>query len=281
MAFTNAITGTRTSSIQTVPFEFTLSDLPTVGNDSTDSFYLPVVAKNTTATAFTLTGQTLVSGGAVFTPNAEDFAKIRVGDVVSAVSAGTVNIPSPSTYTRTAHIYHSLNFIVLTGTSSLPKDGDGISGTGIASGAKVTRVDTATRTVYLDLANTESSVLASPVTITITPLVRVTGLNTTTRVVTLSANFAGTGTDVAGSITFTPNPFDPVIYFIEGRHTRSGNILTGNYNVYRQTGLAAFDALGTGTDATDLSTVTATTLGSFTIDTDSYFLNARVARSAS
>ena len=281
MAFTNAITGTRTSSVQNVPFDFTLSDLPTVGNDTTDSFYLPVVAKNTTPTPFTITGQTLVSAGAVFTPNAGDFAKIRVGDIVSAVSAGTVTIPSPSTYTRTAHVYHTLNFIVLTGSSTLPKDGDGISGTGIASGAVVTRVDVATRTVYLDLANTESSVLASPVTITVTPLVRVTALNTTTRQVTLSANFAGTGTDVAGSVTFTPSPFDPVLYFIEGRHTRSGNTLTGNYNVYRQTGLLAFDALGTGTDATDLTSVTATALGSFTIDTDAYFLNARVARTDS
>ena len=57
--------------------------------------------------------------------------------------------------------------------------------------------------------------------------------------------------------------------------------MTGNYNVYRQSGLLAFDALGTGTDGTDLTSATATTLGSFTIDTDAYFLNARVERSAS
>ena len=280
MAFTNAITGFRTSSVENVAFNFTLSDLPTVGNDTTDSFYIPVVVKNITPSPFTLTAQTFVSGSATFTPLAIDFARLRVGDVVSAVTAGTVNIPVGTTFTRTAHVYHSQSFIVLTGVTALPKDGDAISGTGIAASAKVVGIDTATRTVYLDLPNTESSVLATPVTVTVTPLVRIITLNPTTRLVTLSHNFAGTGTDVSGSATITPNPFDPAIYHIEGAHTRNGNTLTATYRVFRQTGLLAFDSLGTGTDTSTLDPVLATSLGSFTVNTDDYFSNARVARTS-
>ena len=280
MAFTNAITGIRTSSVENVAFNFTLSDLPTVGNDTTDSFYIPVVVKNITPTPFTLTGQTFVSGGATFTPSVIDFARLRVGDIVSAVTAGTVNIPVGTTFTRPSHVYHSQNFIVMTGATVLPKDGDAVSGTGIAASAKVVGVDAVTRTVYLDLPNTESSVLATPVTVTVTPLIRVITLNPTTRLTTLSHNFAGTGTDVSGSATITPNPFDPVIYNIEGVHTRANNTLTATYRVFRQTGLLAFDALGTGTDTTTLDPLLATSLGSFTVNTDDYFSNARVNRTA-
>ena len=281
MAFTNAITGIRTSSVENVPFNFTLSDLPTVGNDTTDSFYIPVVVKNLIPTPFTFVGQTFVSGGAIFTPSVIGFAKLRVGDVLSSITAGTVSIPVGTTYTRPSHVYHSQSFIVMTGSTTLPKDGDSVSGTGIAASAKVVGIDVASRTVYLDLPNTESSVLASPVTVTVTPLVRVTVLNATTRQVTLSHNFAGTGTDVSGTGVFTPNPFDAVAYHVEGTHTRAGNILTVDYKVYRQTGSLAFDSLGTGTDTSLPSSVSSLQLGSFVLNTDDYFLNARVARSAS
>lgn len=281
MAFTNAITGVRTSSVQTVPFNFTMSDLPTVGNTSDESFYLPITAKDTVATPFTLLGQTVVSSTATFTPSITDFAKLRIGDVVSAVTGGTVTIPVSSTLSRTAHVYHSQNFVVFTGSNSLPKRGDSISGVGISASAVVTRVDITTRIVYLSLPNTESSLFASPISVTVTPLVRILTLNSTTGVVTLSSNFAGTGTDVATSVAFTPGLFDAIVYDIQGTHTRDGNTLTASFKVYKQTGLLAYDALGTGSDATNVASVTSVQLGSFTLNTDDYFANARVARTAS
>lgn len=279
MTVSISTTGTRTSATVVVPVTIPIGDLPTVSNDTTDSFYLPVTYRNFAPTPFTLTGQTVVSGTATFTPSAQDFAQLRVGDIISAVSAGTVNIPSPSTFTRTAHVYHSLDFIVLTGSSALPKDGDAISGTGIGAGAVVTRVDTATRTVYLSVANTESSVLATPVTITVTPAVRVTALNTTTREVTLNANFAGTGTDVSGSITFTPSSFSAVLYYLEAVHTATTvDRLNVAVRAYPQTGALAFDAAGTGTDGTTITSVNPTPIGSFFINTDNYLTNARKPR---
>ncbi len=279
MSVSISTTGSRTSATLSVPVTIDIGDLPTVGNDTTDSLYLPVVYRNFTATPFVLTGQTVVSGAATFTPSVEDFAKLRVGDVVSAVSAGTVTIPSPSTYTRTAHVYHGLDFIVLTGSSTLPKDGDGISGTGIGSGAVVNRVDTATRTVYLSVASTESSLVGSPITITITPLVRISALNTTTRQVTLSANFAGTGTDVSGSLTFTPQAIHSVLYYLEAVHSATTvDRLNIAIRAYIQTGALAYDATGTGTDSTTISSVTAVPVGTFFINTDSYLSNARKPR---
>ena len=279
MTVSISTTGSRTSATLSVPVTIDIGVLPAVGNDTTDSLYLPVVYREFQTTAFTLTGQTVVSGTATFTPSAEDFAKLRVGDIVSAVSAGTVTIPSPSTFTRTAKVYEGLDFIVLTGSSSLPKDGDAISGTGIGSGAVVKRVDTATRTVYLSVVNTESSVVASPVTITVTPVVRIASLNTTTRLVTLNANFTGTGTDVSGSLTFTPSPFAAVLYYLEAVHTAT---TTDRLNIavraYLQTGALAYDLNGTGTDATSISTVTPQPVGTFFINTDTYLTNARKPR---
>jgi len=281
MAFTNEITGVRTSSVQTVPFNFTMADLPTVGNISNESFYLPITAKDTLATPFTLVGLTVVSNTATFTPSIIDFAKLRVGDVISAVTGGTVTIPISSTLSRTAHVYHSQNFVLFTGSNSLPKRGDSISGTGIAISATVVRVDITTRIVYLSLPNTESSLFASPVSVTVTPLVRILSLVSATGIVTLSSNFAGTGTDVATSIAFTPGLFDAIMYDIEGTHTRDGNTMTASFKIYKQTGLLAYDGLGTGSDATTIASVSSVQLGSFTLNTDDYFVNARVARTAS
>ena len=279
MAVSISTTGSRTSATLSVPVTLTIGDLPTVGNDTTDSFYIPVVYKDFAPTPFALTGQTVVSGAATFTPSAEDFAKLRVGDIVSAVSAGTVTIPSPATYTRTAKVYNALDFIVLTGSNSLPQDGDAISGTGIASGAVVTRIDTATRTVYLSAVNTESSLAASNVTITVTPTVRITALNTTTRLVTLNANFAGTGTSVSGSLTFTPSAFNPVLYYLEAVHSAATvDRLNVSVRTYLQTGALAYDVNGTAYDASTISSVSASPVGTFFINTDSYLTAARKPR---
>jgi hypothetical protein len=279
MAVSISTTGTRTSATLSVPVTLTIGDLPTVGNDTTDSFYLPVIYKDFAPTPFVLTGQTVVSGAATFTPSAEDFARLRVGDVMSAVSAGTVSIPSPSTFTRTAKVYNGLDFIILTGSNSLPQDGDAISGTGIAGGATVVRVDTATRTVYLSAVNTESSLAASNVTITVTPVARIASLNTTTRLVTLNGNFAGTGTDVSGSLTFTPSGFNPVLYYLEAVHTATTvDRLSVALKVYPQTGALAYDANGTAYDVSTISSVGATPVGNFFINTDTYLTNARKPR---
>lgn len=279
MSVSISTTGSRTSATLAVPVTLTIGDLPTVGNDTTDSFYLPVTYRDFSPTAFTLTGQTVVSGAATFTPVALDFAKLRVGDIVSAVSAGTVTIPAPATYTRPAKVYNALDFIVLTGVQSLPQDGDAISGTGIAGGAVVTRVDTATRTVYLSAVNTESSLAASNVTITVTPVVRIASLNTTTRLVTLNGNFAGTGTDVAGSLTFTPSPFNPVLYYLEAIHTATTvDRLNVTVRAYLQTGALAYDVNGTAYDASTIASTTAQPVGNFFINTDAYLTAARKPR---
>lgn len=279
MTVSISTTGSRTSATLSVPVTIDIGVLPAVGNDTTDSLYLPVVYREFTTTPFTITGQTVVSGAATFTPSAEDFARLRVGDIVSAVSAGTVLIPSPATYTRTARVYNNLDFIVLTGTNSLPKDGDAISGTGIGVGAVVTRVETDTRTVYLSVPSTESSLAASNVTITVTPVVRVASLNSTTRLVTLNANFAGTGTDVSGSITFTPSPFAAVLYYLEAVHTATTvDRLNVAVRTYPQTGSLAYDVNGTGTDASLVTSVNAQPVGSFFLNTDAYLTNARKPR---
>lgn len=279
MTVSISTTGSRTSATLSVPVTIDIGVLPAVGNDTTDSLYLPVVYREFTTTPFTITGQTVVSGAATFTPSAEDFARLRVGDIVSGVSAGNVLIPSPATYTRTARVYNNLNFIVLTGTNSLPKDGDAISGTGIGVGAVVTRVETDTRTVYLSVVNTESSLAASNVTITVTPVVRVASLNSTTRLVTLNANFAGTGTDVSGSITFTPSPFAAVLYYLEAVHTATTvDRLNVAIRTYPQTGSLAYDVNGTGTDASLITSVSAQPVGNFFLNTDTYLTNARKPR---
>lgn len=279
MTVSISTTGSRTSATLSVPVTIDIGVLPAVGNDTTDSLYLPVTYRNFAPTSFTVTGQTVVSGTATFTPSVEDFARLRVGDIVSAVSAGTVNIPSPSTFTRTAKVYEGLDFIVLTGVSALPKDGDAISGSGIGVGAIVRRVDTATRTVYLTVANTESSLAASPVTITVTPAVRIVSLNTSTRLVTLNGNFTGTGTDVSGSLTFTASSFDAVLYYLECVHTASTvDRLNIAVRAYLQTGSLAYDVNGTGTDASTISTVAPQPVGTFFINTDTYLTNARKPR---
>lgn len=279
MTVSISTTGSRTSATLSVPVTLTIGDLPTVGNDTTDSFYLPVTYRDFAPTPFVLTGQTVVSGAATFTPSVDDFAKLRVGDIVSAVSAGTVNIPAPATYTRTARVYNNLDFIVLTGSNSLPQDGDVVSGTGIAVGAVVTRVDTATRTVYLSLVSTESSLQASNVTITVTPAVRITSLNTGNRLVTLNGNFAGTGTDVAGSLTFTPSPFNPVLYYLEAVHTASTvDRLNVSVRAYLQTGALAYDVNGTAYDASTITSTSAQPVGNFFINTDAYLTAARKPR---
>lgn len=279
MSVSISTTGSRTSATLSVPITLTIGDLPTIGNDTTDSIYLPVTYKDFAPTAFVLTGQTVVSGAATFTPSVEDFAKLRVGDIVSAISAGTVSIPSPATYTRTARVYNNLDFIVLTGVNSLPQDGDAISGTGIGANAVVTRVDTATRTVYLSAVSTESSLQASNITITITPAVRITSLNTSNRLVTLNGNFTGTGTDVASALTFTPSSFNPVLYYLEAVHTATTiDRLNVSVRVYPQTGALAYDVNGTAYDASTIASVSAQPVGNFFINTDSYLANARKPR---
>jgi len=276
MAFAISASGTRTSSTVTVPITYALGDLPTVGNDSTDSFFLPVTFSEYAATPFTLTGQTLVSGGAVFTPSALDVVRLRVGDIISSLTAGTVTIPVPATFTRPSHVYHGQNFIVLTGSTVLPRDGDAVSGTGIGAAAVVTRVETATRTVYLSVVSTESSLLASPVTVTFTPAVRIISIDAVTRVVTLNGNFAGTGTSVSGSVVFTPAAFEAVAYYLQCTHVGSTvDRLNVSISAFLQTGALAFDATGTGTDQTTIATVSPSPIGAFFLDLDAYFTAGR------
>lgn len=271
--------GSRTSATLSVPVTLTIGDLPTIGNDTTDSFFLPVTYRDFSPTLFVLTGQTVVSGAATFTPSVLDFPKLRIGDIVSVVSAGTVNIPVAATYTRTTKVYNGLDFIVLTGSNSLPQDGDTISGTGIPASTTVVRVDTATRTIYLSASSTESSLAASPVTITVAPVVRITALNTGNRLVTLNANFAGTGTSVAGSLTITPSAFNPVLYYLEAVHIASTvDRLSVAVRAYIQDGSLAYDVNGTAYDASTIASVGTTSVGNFFINTDAYLTNARKPR---
>ena len=279
MSFDVSTTGTRPSITERVSFAFSLVDLPTVGNDTTDSFYIPVCFKDLAGSQFAVTPVNINSATATFTPSAGDFAKIRVGDkVASLASAGTVLVPAPGTYTRPCDTFVGLNFIHVTGASSLPKTGEGVSGAGIPASTTVTRVDTVNRYVYVNNASTESTVAASPATITFQPVARVITKNTSTGVVTLSHNFAGTSSAVGATINLLPATFQGTAYLLEVIHTRNADVLTAQIKAYPQNGLLAYDN-GNGVDGVDTTSVTPQVVGGTFLNTDTYFTNARVNRS--
>lgn len=278
MPFDLSTSGTRPSITERVSFPFSLTDLPTVGDDTLDSFYIPVCFKNSAGSAFAVTTVNFSSGSATFTPSAGDLAKLRVGDrVASLASSGTVLVPAPSTYTRPCDTFVGLNFIRVTGVSSLPKTGEVVTGAGIPASTSVTRVDVANRIAFLNNNTTEGTVAASPATITFQPIARVLTINTSTGLVTLSHNFAGSSSAVGATINFQPATFQGTAYLLEVIHTRANDVLTAQVKAYPQTGLLAFDN-GNGADAVILASVSPQVVGGTFINTDTYFTNARVVR---
>lgn len=282
MTVSISTTGSRTSSTLDVPITLPIGANDPIADDMAKTLYVPIVLSGFQATPFSLTGQTIIAGQTTFTLLAADFAKLRVGDVLTGITGTTVTIPSPSTYTRTANTFAGLNFIVITGSSSLPLVGDTVTGSTIDGTYTVTSVDPNTRRVYLSDLPVESTLAASPITVTFTPPVRIVSLNATTLQVTLNSTFTGTGTDTNSTLAFTPLAFSPVLYYLEAVHTATTpDRLNITVKAYSQDGTQAFDATGIGTDGTSRSTVRPSIVGSLFINTDSYLTNARKPRTNS
>jgi len=272
--------GTRISSNQRVPFDVILASGSTSENDTNDEISLSVLALVDVDAFSTGTVCTITASSSTVTGPTNVFQKVKVGDRVTTLAGGgTVTLPTPGTFTISVATFNGEKFLKYTGTPTLPKAGDGIAGTGIAVGSKVTKVDTVNKYIYLDLANTESTVAATPITATVSPLLRV-ATKANDQSITLNTAFGGTGTSVVANLTFNPEPFYATFYTVVFDHTRSADVLSIKPTGYIFDGTLAFDSAGIGSDGLAITSGAAKTLGSTSINTDTFFGNARVARTA-
>lgn len=275
--------GTRTSSVQRVPFTILFDAGKTSINDTEDTISLDVLVQVDVPAFTTGTVCSLAASSPNISGTTDTFKDVRVGDKVTAIgSSGSVTLPTPATFTIALATFNGLDFLVYTGTPTLPKAGDSISGTGIGASAKVVKVDTVTKRIYVDVVSTESTLDGAPITATVSPLLRVI-TKTSNQAIVLNANFTGTGSAASASVTFNPEPFYASLYTIELDHIRnsSNDSINVQAKAYVQSGLLAYDASGIGGDGLAYTSGVASNMGSVSFNSDTFFTNARVARSNS
>jgi hypothetical protein len=246
-----------------------------------DTVYLPITLDNFSAPDITVTGVAGASAATVLTAaEAGAFDGLRVGDIVTSSSVGSFTAPAP--VSRTCYTVQGQNYLVYAHTftpSTLNvRAGDAVSGTGIAAGAKVDKIDYSTRRIFLTLANTASD----EVSVTFQGSVRVTAVRKSTATVNPNQVDVSSAVDtalVASSVVFTPGIAEAPLAIFQIAPTGSTNNGTAKLSV----GASRPDPLtleysADGVFGGDVTTLNYVNLGIFSIDLDSYLTDARVPR---
>jgi len=264
---------------------YTMSMYPTGVQDISNVYYLPFFLSGIAAPTFTIANVNGVASTSTITALAPSVGTagvfdsgIYVGDIITSVTTGSLT--SPSTSTISCYTSSGLNYIVYPHTytsSNLPmQSGDAISGTGIPSSTQVNTIDYTNRRIYLTNACTADGIA----TLTITPAIRVIAVRPSTA--TSNPNQIDISTTIATTITFAtltvlPGALDGMFGCLSLVPIGSSTSGKATFSVSAAT-LDGTKALGSisGFNGVDVTALSYGVLGTFSVNIDSFLLNARV-----
>jgi hypothetical protein len=267
-------------ALQTLTSTYTASVITGIITETAGKFYLPISLDSFDAPDISIDGCTLTSTQTKISGTTGAFDNVRVGDVVTSTSTGTLTAKSTVTI-NACYVVKLLSYIIYPDTADISgiKAGDAVTGTGIGADCLVDKIDTVNRIIYLTVANTA----AGANNITFTPPVRVTAVRKSTA--TANANQIDIDTTVAttgaaSTVVITPGAGEAVIAVlkIEPLSNTTGGKL--NINIAVSYGDGA-DVKGSTTGYSDLtfSTLSYSSLSTFGIDADTFLVDARLPRS--
>lgn len=247
-----------------------------------DAFYLPITIDGLSIPDISVTNCSGTTGQAVLTTlTAGGFDKLRVGDVVKTFS-GTGDVGSSTSTIADTMVPQGLNYIVYPHTlnsGTLPcKAGDAVSGTGIASGATIDKIDYASRTIFLTANNTASG----SVTVTITKPARIIEVRKSTEAtnpnqVTLDRNLVGAAS--TETVVFGAGISEAVfaVLKINPLDNTSSSRLSLALGINYPSGLEV-KGTNSGLGAVAYNTLGYTGLEGLSVDVDSFLTDARIPR---
>jgi hypothetical protein len=268
--------------------DFTSSLVLGVPKEISGSFYIPFSLDSFSAPNISITGCTLTSTQTRINGTASAFDNVRVGDIVTSTSTGTLTAKTALTVDN-CYTAQGLPFVTYPHTVDLAtvgvKAGDAVSGGGIAANTKVDKIDYDSRRIYLTENCSATGIQTSGNILTFTPPIRVTAVRPSTA--TANANQIDIDTSVATSgaastVVITPGAGEAVAYVLKVTpvDNTTGSQLSSTVEFALVPGTAVVGST-TGYNNLTFTTLTYLSLPAIKFDLDSYLTAARFPRPAS
>jgi hypothetical protein len=259
-----------------------------ITEDNADKFYLPIMYDNFTIPNLTPVVNTTTGQARLNAVTAGDFDNVRVGDIVSSLSAGALT--AKATIDRSCYAVKGQFYVVypVTFTSSTlgVKVGDAVTGATanvIPANTVVDKIDYATRRIFLSNAvGTAGDIID---VLTFTPPVRVTAVRPSTA--TTNANQIDIDSTIAtgangATATIKGGAREAISHVlrIEPVDTTVGSRVAYQISVSILAGTAVVGSASGNSDI-DFTTLAYVTVGTYNFDADVFLLAARLPRPVS
>lgn len=248
------------------------------------NIYIPVTIDNFGIPDKDIPTVALVSADTKLTTTVSGaFDSLKVGDMVSALSAGALTALSSGTITDLVTVAGS-NIAIYPSTltsSTLPaKAGDAISGTNIAANTVIDKIDYAKKLIYL--TNNATTTGVSDATVDYLP--RITAVRGSTWPVVAERNQVDIDTSVStaaasSTVTFKSGVREALLGAIQISPVGSdtNGTISLQVNSYKNTGSLVTPS-NDGTGANNYATFNYSNLGNITLNADEFLVDAGVPR---
>lgn len=268
--------------------DFTSTLVAAAPKEISGSFYIPFSIDSFAAPAITITGCTLTSTQTRINGTAGAFDNVRVGDIVTSTSTGSLTAKTAITVDN-CYTAQGLPFVTYPHTVDLVavgvKAGDAVAGGGIPANTRVDKIDYDNRRIFLTNNCSASGIQTSGNILTFTPPIRVTAVRPSTA--TTNANQIDIDTSVAtngaaSSVVITPGAGEAVAFVL--KVTPVANTTGSQFsNTVEYALVPGSSVVGSASGFNNLTynTLTYLSLPAIRFDLDSYLTDARLPRPAS
>lgn len=274
--------------LQTIIATYNADFDPGLLTESAGKVYLPMVFNDFDAPDITVTGCTLTSGATKIVGTAGAFDEVRVGDIITTTSTGSLTSITDVTVDNCVTIKDQ-NYVIypdtLTSTTLDVRAGEYVTGGGIDTTAIVDRINYETRQIFLDELCTATGIQTSTDILTFEKAVVVTAVRKSDA--TANANEIDINTTVAttgsnSTVTIVPGAREAVAAVI--RLNPISNTTGSRLNV--EVGVSYLDGTGvkgskSGFNDIDVTALNYISLGTFGFDADTFLYNARIPKPTS
>lgn len=273
--------------LQTV--QSTFNGTVNVGFNVTEAgtFHIPLTFDNfsdavpdLSITGIALTTSSNGAGSNTISGTAGKFNNVRVGDILSDVSTGTLT--PKDTVARTVHSFEGLDYVVYSNsfTSSTlgVQAGDSVSGIGIPTNTVVDRIEYSTRRLFLS----NEATATGETELTITPAVRVTAVRTSTapsnpNQIEIDTTVATNGTN--STLTVKNGAREAVFGVLRLAPVNDSNGSRASFNIgFSSIPGSSVRGSANGLNPINHSALTFSGAGSFSFNGDAFLTEARVPR---
>lgn len=248
--------------------------------ESGDRIFLPLLIDNFSGPDISVTGINLTATESTISGSAGKFDNIRPGDILSAVTTGSITANDPVALNN-IYTASGLKFVVYpesyTSVNLGVHAGDAITGTGIPASTFVERIDYDTRRIYITNACTATAIQTD---VEVTPPVRVVAVRKSTATsnpnqIDIDSVVGTNGTN--STLTFVNGARDAVFAVLRITPVDSTTSATARFNV--DVAYVAGDAVmgsPAGFNGLNFTSLTYTGLGVFNFNLDTFLATARI-----